>query len=325
MSLEASAPSAQPSEQPAPQSTGQEPAAGSAPTSQPTTTDPASATTTEVDWRARMAGSDAKAIETLSRYGSEGDLMKAFMEQRTALSKRAEPMKLADNASPEQVAEYRKSFGVPHVPNDAKPEAYIEAYKITPPNGYAINATETGLIAAFAKRAYEAGHPPKAVNDATNFFFQEQAAADQAMRKVSADRQKEWTNSLRDELGSKEFEAQAAATEAWVKSEFADDKNGMAELLNAQLPGGGRLGDHPWAFKQFVKLAMGNGFTDRIEANTMESGGRSLADQQREIEALRSTDSKRYGSPEIQDRYTKILDLRHSRGEIDEQGRPTRR
>lgn len=48
------------------------------------------------DWRARFAGDDAKALEALRRYKTEADFGKAFLEQRTALSKRAEAPKLAE-------------------------------------------------------------------------------------------------------------------------------------------------------------------------------------------------------------------------------------
>ena len=267
-----------------------------------------------------MAGSDPKALEAVSRYKTEGDLLKAFMEQRTALSKRAEPVRLPENATAEQVAEYRKGLGVPEIAADAKPDAYLDAYKIKAPEGYAISEMEKGLLSEYAKNAYEKGYSPREVKESVDFFFKQQAAQTQMANRVAVEKQREWQNSLRDEMGSKEYDAQQAAGEAWLKEQFRENPDDLANLLNAQLPGGGVLGDHPWFFKQVTQAAMGAGYTDRIEANALESGGKSLAAQQSELEGLRRTNRALYNQPATQDKLMSIIKARVSRGEIDANG-----
>lgn len=262
-------------------------------------------------------------METLARFKSEGDFAKAFFEQQKALSKRAEPARLPENAKPEQVAEWRKSLGLPELGGDAKPEAFMEAYKIAAPQGYEMSEVEKGMVGDFAKLAYERGADPGAVKIATDYFFQQQAASQQALNKINVERQVDWTKSLQSELG-RDYEPTIAAAQSYLNQAFDGDEQSKAELLRAQLPGGGYLGDHPAFVKMVADLALQSGFTDRIETSAMESGGKSLAEQQQEIEALQFKDSARYNLPETQQKLNKIIELRLSRGEIDEQGEPVR-
>ena len=276
------------------------------------------------DWRAKRAGDDPKKLELLARYQSEDDWANSWFEQKAALSKRAEPVKLADNATPEQIAEYRKGLGVPEVKADAEPAKFMEAYKIKAPEGYEMSDFEKGMVGDFAKQAYAKGWSPAEVKGATDFFFQQQTAAQQARNVVAADKQKEWTAALKQEWG-RDFDAQVSAAESWLKQQFGDDQDGYVALTRAELPNGGLLGDNPWFIKTIAKLAAGDGFTDQIEANAYESTGKSLEQQQREIEGLFTTDRARYDEPKTQAMLDKIISLRLSRGEIDESGNPVRK
>lgn len=272
------------------------------------------------DWRAMMAGEDADAIKALSRFQKPTDLLKSYQEAQKALSKRAEPMRLTDQSTPEQVAEFRKAAGVPDISKDASVDDVIKAYGISPPQGYEMNETNKGLVGDFVKEMNAAHLPPDVVKKATDFYFKQDAAIQQAVRKDNTDKMKSWQNELRDELGAGEYDGQQAAAKRWMTEQFGDDADAMQNILQAQLPGGGRLGDHPWFFKLIASQAMGAGYTDRIEANALESSGKTLADQQKEIEDLRRTDRSKYDSPQTQQRLDRIISLRHQRGEIDDYG-----
>lgn len=275
------------------------------------------------DWRAKYAGDDTKRLGVLSRFKTETDFANAFFEQHAALSKRSEPARLPENAKPEQVAEWRKSLGLPELGGDAKPDAFMEAYKIAVPEGYEPSEVEKGLLGDFAKRAYEKGWSPAEVKGATEFFFEQQMAAEQAVNRLDVERQRDWQRELETELG-RDYKPTVDAASAFLDSTFADNPEMKAEILHARLPGGGFLGDHPAFVKMVADLALQGGFTDRIEANSMESGGKSLEQQQNEIEALQFKDPTRYNLPETQQKLTKIIELRLARNEINELGEPVR-
>jgi len=273
-----------------------------------------------------LAGDDVNAVETLARYKTPADFLRAHTELRGKLSERQAPARLQDDATPEQIAEYRRGFGLPDIAADAQPDAYMQAFKIAAPDGYEMNEVEKGMLGDFAKLAYEQGHSPREVKAATDYFFQAQAANTQALNRLAVDYQKAQQHALRDELGSEEYDAQREAGEAWLKEQFADDPDAMTDLLHAQLPSGGKLGDSAWFFKLIAKEAMGAGYTDRIEANAFESGGKSLSQQQSEMEALMFSDRARYDEmAKPGGKLDRIIGLRIQRGELDEDGNERRR
>lgn len=268
----------------------------------------------EDTWRQHLSGGDEKILSELSRLKSPTDIAKEYVRQKQELSKPRAPLTPpAKDATPEQIAEYRKAVGVP----DA---GTIEAYGIAAPEGYELSEVEKGALADLTKSAHAANLPTGAVKTIADVFFRNQAAHQQAMNKLDGERSKGWKADLEGELG-KDFEPMVGAAEAYLTQQFGDDQEGKSELLNARLPGGGKLGNHPFFVKMIVDAALKNGFADRIEGNEIESaGGKPLGEQQMEIERLQFTDRARYNLPATQARLDKIIAARVSRGEIDEMG-----
>lgn len=280
------------------------------------------------DWRAEVAGDDPKALETLSRMKAPADLWKSYSELRGKLSQAQKPatLKLAEDATPEQVAEYRKAFDVPDVPKEAKDAAYAEAYGIKPPEGYELSEVEKSLLGAFAKKM-NASHAPKAFvqKAVAEHFAIQQSLASQA-ETVAKERARGWQNDLRNEWGVREYDGRMAAANAWVKETFRENPEAFEEMRLAQLPGGGRLGDLPAFIRMIVDNAMAAGHTDRIEANALEAGGKSLAEQRAEINSWRFTDRARFNEAAAPGgRLERIIAAQLNRGEIDENDNPIRK
>jgi hypothetical protein len=275
-------------------------------------------------WRKLIAGDNGDILKELSRIKTATDLGKLLIDQKKALSKRAEAPKLPDNATPKQVAEYRKVMGIPEVAEGAKPEDFAKAYGIDAPKGYEVSEVEKAMLADFAQVMHGKHTPAGIVKEAADFFFKAQTANQQNLNVLDVTRQKEWTSTLKTELG-KDYEPMLAAGEAYLNQEFADNAEAKGELLNARLPGGGRLGDNPWFIKKVIDAALNNGFADRIEANEMEQGGKTLAAQQAELEKLQQTDKSKYDLPETQKKLSRVIELRLARGEIDEMGNPVKK
>lgn len=269
-----------------------------------------------------MAGDDARTLERISRYSTPGDVAKALIEAQTKLSQRQEPLKLTEASTPEQITEYRRASDVPDVPREAKDEAYAEAYGLKLPDGVNV---PPALLGAFAKQM-NAKHMPKAmVQSVIGEYAKIQAGIDQQVERVAMDKRAEWHGKLRDELGSREYDGRKKAASDYLQDQFAGRGQELQDLLGAQLPSGGYLGDHPWLFNLIAEKAIGAGFTDRIEANAIESTGKSLAARQSELEALRRTNRDLYNAPATQEALKKVIGLRLGRGEIDEMGNETRK
>lgn len=276
-----------------------------------------------------IAGDDAKGIEMLSRFKTPGDLLKSYREAQTKISQKAAPSALPENATPEQIGEYRKGLGLPEIQGDAKPEAFMQAYGIKAPEGYNMSEVEKGMLSDFTKQAYEKGMNPREVRESVNFFFKQQAASVQALNKISAERHKQWDKSLKSELGD-QYEDMIAAGNSFMRAQFSDNEEGMHELLNAQLPGGGLLGNHPVFIKLLTDLALQNGYTDRIEATSLESNGKSIPQQIEEIYSwMHSPDpAKRQAYNEAAapgGRLHKLVQVGQGSGILDDNGQPKKR
>lgn len=270
------------------------------------------------DWRLTLAGEDAKALETLARYKTPADFLKSHTELRAKLSERPQVARLADDATPEQIGEYRKALGLPEIGEGAKPDEFLKAFGIDAPTGAELTDLDTELLHGFAQQAYEQGHDPRSVKQAVSWYFEQAEAVRQATNESNAKLQKEWQADLREKYG-REFDPTIETVNAYVRQSIPDEDL-RAQIMQAQLPGGGRLGDHPAFVEMMLAGALSSGLTDRIEASSMESGGRSLAEQQREIEGWWHTDRARYDAKETRARLDKIINARLSRGEIDELG-----
>jgi hypothetical protein len=263
-----------------------------------------------------LAGEDAEAVKLLSRYKAPTEFLKGHKELQAKLSSRPSVMvEPPANATPEQIAEFRKAAGVPEA-------GTMEAYGIKPPEGYEINETEKGFLSDFAAEMARANVPAKFVQKATEHYFKAQAAQLQAARQFDAQRHKEWDAQLRQEYGSQR-DAIVAAGEAYLKQAVAPEA--LEEILYARLPKGGLTGNHPQFIKFVTELAMAAGYTDRIEAQSLESGGKSIATQRAEIEALQYTNPALYNAPETQKRLERYIALQLQGGDIDEMGNPIRR
>jgi hypothetical protein len=271
---------------------------------------------TDATWRKLIAGEDERLLGEFSRFQSPADLGKDWMRQKQELSKRRQPMTLPENASPEQVAEYRKALGIPE-------QATVEAYGIKAPEGFELSDVQKGAFNELVSRAHAKHIPPAAIKEVADVFFKAEEAQRQAMNAVDAERNQANRAALRQEFG-KDLETMLHAGDAWLDEQFGDDAQAKAELLNARLPGGGKLSTHPFFIRMVANAAMENGLADRIEGNEMEaSSGKSLAEQQREIESWQFSDPGKFQG--AQDRLDRIIAARLQRGEIDEQGNERRR
>ncbi len=94
-----------------------------------------------------------KELKRLERFASEADIYKSNRELEKKFSSGDVRAKLAENATPEQVAEYRKQIGVPETPDGY--DTNIE--------GVVFGDADKPLIGDFAKAMHEANADPSAV------------------------------------------------------------------------------------------------------------------------------------------------------------------
>lgn len=271
-----------------------------------------SATVTNLDdWRKALSGGDEKLLAAVSQFKSPEDVGKELLRQKQELSKRAASGAFPEKGTPEAQAEWRKANNVPD-------KGTLEAYGVKPPDGYAMSKVETAALSEYTELMQKNNVPASIVQSTVDTFFRAQAANQQMANELNEQTNKSWRSEF-DKQHGRDAQPYLAAANAMFEQAIPDEAT-RNTLLNATLPGGGSLATNPAFLNMMVDFALKNGFGDRIEANDMESGGKSLAMQQAELEALRRTDRARYNDSRTQDQLKRIITLRQNRGEIDEFG-----
>ncbi|MEM8973969.1 MAG: hypothetical protein AAGD43_18055 [Pseudomonadota bacterium] len=255
------------------------------------------------DWRAHLAGDDTEALERLSRIKTPQDLAKEVVRQNKELSKRQANGAFPEEGSDEDKAEWRKANGVPE-------KGTISEYGIKTPEGYDMSEVEKGMLDDFVSTLHGINAPSGQVQTAVDFWFKANAANQQANNELDSQRNREWDGEIASDLG-KDKETMLAAANAYIENRIGDETL-RNELLNARLPGGGIVAKHPEFVKMWIDLALQNGYADRIEANSLEAGGKSIIEQIHEIEALQSKDRQRYDASK--DKLLKLYAAADSKG-----------
>ena len=146
---------------PAPVDPAPAPAAGDPPA------DPAPVTWPE-NWRELKANGDEKMLKRLQRYSSPSAAIDALFEAQTRISKGDLLPSLKENATPEEISDYRVAHGIPAEP---------AGYEINLPNGLVIGEADRPMVDEFLTKAHASNMHPAQVNEALGWYFDR---ADQA-------------------------------------------------------------------------------------------------------------------------------------------------
>lgn len=238
----------------------------------------------KVDWRAEIKDDDAKKFAESST--DVNHLVKRALDMRSKLSNAI--VRPSKNATPEEVASYRKALGIPEKPDDYEfPELSKEQ----------LTDEVKASRAEWAKRFHELGIPKEAAKTLTNLvnadaekFMQSQVEAD----KVFAKKQEE---ALRQEWKGEDYDknktlANRAFTEIANRAGLKLD-----DLTKIETKDGRFLMDRAEMVKLFAvlgrEMAEGNlgPALSEAEADTLDDQIRDIRKQQSEAQS--SGDSKR--------------------------------
>jgi hypothetical protein len=247
------------------------------------------------DWREKLAGEDKKTLERLGRLQSPADLFKSYraLEQRVSSGelKRSTP---PDNASPEQLAEWRKEQGIPEAP---------DGYKIELPSGIVLGEADRPVVDSFTKAVHEKGWDSAKVNDALAWYYTEQerqqaarAAADLELhQKADAELKGEWGPEFTPNLTS-------------IKNLMAAWPEGAeANFWGGRLADGTKIGDSPAVLKWLAGIQRE---LDPMHTRLPNNPGGGLTNRLEEIRQLRRDDPDKYDSDKaLQAEELKLLEI----------------
>lgn len=249
------------------------------------------------DWRTEDAGDDEKVLRELKRYASRRNVAKALIEAKARIRAGFQPPTLPENATPEQVAEYRKIIGVPETP---------EGYGVQFAPEIGADETLNGMLQSYLAFAHERNIPPAAVK----------AGVEWQQKEILRQRQEHEAAAMRAAHEVK------SRLEAEYRGDFARNRTLTLEFLEGY-PGLKRAIDAlPMAdievTRDIMNLALELAPIDRLIDGDASSGGKSIEEQ---IDELSTKSVKGTITPAEDKKYEQLLKAQMQRDERQQRGR----
>jgi|JI10StandDraft_1071094.scaffolds.fasta_scaffold03435_15 hypothetical protein len=195
------------------------------------------------NWREVAAGDDAKKLARLQRFTDPMKAMDALIEAQNKIRAGEFAKPLPADATDEQKAEWRAANGVPE-----KPEAYFDKL----PNGLVIGEEDQPLFEGFAKEMHGLNMPAPMMHKAVEWYYGLQERAIEERQAKDLQEAAATIEVLKDEWGG-DFKANKAHVVAHLDATFGKELS--QQLMDATLPNGTRLFNHPDVVKAFAATA----------------------------------------------------------------------
>ena len=250
------------------------------------------------NWRTEMSGGDEKVAEELNRYAEPGLIGPALIEAKKKISAGLSPEPLAENATDEQVAEYRKKNGIP-----AEPGGYFENL----PEGIVVGDEDKAGMEKLATAMHAAHQPPAAVHAAMGVYYQHLSDV-MAERAETDATDKRDTDDALNELYGNEFRRNINDMGAWLGLGGEETK---AKILSSRTPEGQRLGNDPGVVKWLISQMRIIDPLVTVPGLGPGEPGAALEDEITKIEERIQNDNAGYrADKKMQARYLELLEAR---------------
>jgi hypothetical protein len=244
-----------------------------------------------------------KMLKLAGRYTSMGAALKALRDAQVKLTSGELKAALPKNATPEQVAEWRKSNGIPEAPDKYELPADVE-----------LNDVEKGMASKVIAAMHEQNATPAQVQAALKAWKAEQVALQQQLQDMDASDATAARDALRDSWGG-EYQANIDGMANWLKTGGAEVADALA---NARGPDGKKLLSNPVVAQFLAQQAKEMGYVGGV---TLPSGADMAQGIDAEIKAIEAKQylpdgrrNKEYWADEkVQERYRQLLDARDRR------------
>jgi hypothetical protein len=234
-----------------------------------------------LDWRKNVAGGDDAAVKMLERFASPADLGKAYREAVKKISSGELAKPLPKDATPEQVAEWRKGNGIPE-----KPDGYFEKL----PNGLVIGAEDKPMFDAVAAKLHSRNVQPEVIHDLAEWYYGMQDDALAKAQKADQEQSVTATDALRQEWGT-DYRANINIANSYLDSLGPELK---PLVMDATLPDGTRLFNNTDFMKWFVGQAREINPASHIVPAGSEATINSVSGEIAKIEKVMSTNRAEY-------------------------------
>lgn len=265
------------------------------------------------DWRERAAkhyaADDEKAykreLKRLQGVSDPAGLFGMYRELESKWTSGGLIKKPGKDATPEEVAEFNKSLGVPE-----KVEDYFKDLKLD--NGAVLGDMDLPVAKSFAEAAHKAGATPSMVHGALNWYFSNQEQQAAALDEADDTFRREAEQALKEEFGPSFKRRMNSISTLFAQAAGGTDlKNESAlyaRLMGGRTADGKIIGNDPDVVRWLSALVN----EVNPSATVVEDGdasGKGIDAEIKEIENIMRVDRRRYDR-ELAPRYQQLLEAR---------------
>ena len=258
------------------------------------------------DWRERLAGSDEKKLAQLRRYNSPSDVIGALFNAQEKISKGLAKTPPGKDAKPEEIAEFRKTNGIPETA-----VGYLDKLPAgTLPEGVVLGDEDKAAFAPFLEQMHAQNADPATVAMGIKAFYEhEQGVALQMQQNDNRDHA-EAVKALKSDAGfGAEYEANRNHLDGYLKATFPADV--YESLINARMGNGKALFNDVQFVKIMTNIAREMNPTGSVMSGTGFDKPGQIDDEIAKIEKMMSTDWKGYHKDTAtQERYRTLISAR---------------
>lgn len=229
------------------------------------------------DWKKEIAGDDEKLFKKIDKYNSPKDVALALIEAQQLISSTRALPKLGDNATPEEIAQYRDIAGIP---NEAKDydigENIPEEYK--------------GVIDKYLEVAHENNRHPTTVKQNIADYLKIEDAARQALVTQITKAQEETQAQLKQNWGD-HYEVNKTAVDNFLTKTFGEESE---KVLEAYLPDGTKLRHNASVYSKLLDISKHNLGIDTIIPNNLTQNVVDLGARLKTLNEMASNSKSAY-------------------------------
>jgi hypothetical protein len=236
-----------------------------------------------------------KMMKRLARYASPRAAMDAMINAQNKISAGDMTKIPGKDASPEEIAQYRKDMGIPEEAKD---------YDLTLSDGLVIGEDDKESVNSFLEIAHAGNYTQEQVSAGLSWYYKSQEDALAARFEADKTHKAAVEEELREEWGA-EYRSNVNLMANYLGTDFDE---GVAELITgARLADGTPLANHPGILRGFVAKARA---ANPMGALVPGSGTKQHDQMVAEIETLEKKMEEGALKGKDQERYLKLVSMR---------------
>ncbi len=252
------------------------------------------------DWRKDFAGDDEKMMKRLGRYSTQNDMMKAGLEAQDQL-RTTRSTALPENATDEQLAEYREQNGIP---------ATFGEYDLTLTDGLVVGEDDKALVDGVLEAMHGANATNAQVQAVLNSYYASQEASIAAVEEQDNTDRGTALEALKEEWGP-DYHSNKNALAAIVNQ---IPEGAREQFTNARMADGSALMNNPEMLMFLADMSRKTNPAATVVPNSSDPAG-AIKGELATIEALMAADSPKYWKDEaMQSRYRELLTAQEGMG-----------